>query len=154
MHYFFEDIVIGWSHSFGSLKVERSEMLNYASQYDPRGIHLREEDAINSGARDVSASISFVTALSFKMMAQHIATIPGWTTCSLAVLEMDELRYHHPVCAGDILNSTWEIVEKIASNTTPGIGRVRSRHEVFNQNGDLVLSYWSTSGHRTRPVRG
>ena len=67
--------------------------------------------------------------------------------CDLYLLEaaslgspgVDELRWVKPVRPGDTLRLKSTVLETRASASRPDMGTVRSRSEVYNQHGELVM---------------
>jgi len=53
---------------------------------------------------------------------------------------LDELRWTKPVKAGDALVVEREVIETVRSKSRPGMGMIRTRVTVRNQDGDAVMS--------------
>ena len=58
---------------------------------------------------------------------------------SLGSPGVDEVRWVKPVRPGDTLRLKATVIETHASNSRPDMGTVRSRSEVYNQHGELVM---------------
>lgn len=151
MIYFFEDVVVGWKHAFGKYEVAREDVLDFATKFDPQPFHLKDEAAAQIYFGRVAASGWHSCAIAMRMLVDHWGTIPGWQDAALGALGVDEVRFHKPVYPGDVLNATWEILEKRKSRSRPELGIVKSDHEIFNQDGVKVVSFLSTVGHKRRP---
>ena len=80
----------------------------------------------------------------------------GWHTCAMVMRMMcdaylsqsasvgspgiDNLKWLKPVRPGDTISARRTTLETRASNSKPDIGIVNNLWEVFNQNGELVMS--------------
>jgi acyl dehydratase len=56
-----------------------------------------------------------------------------------------ELKWLKPVYAGDTIDYKSEVVETRVSNSRPGFGVLTLRSSGVNQNGELVLTFLSTT---------
>ena len=56
----------------------------------------------------------------------------------------DEVRFHEPVRAGDVVHVVMEWLEVRASRSKPDRGVVRSRISLVNQDGVTVMSHLDT----------
>jgi acyl dehydratase len=65
------------------------------------------------------------------------ATMQG---TGLAFLEMD-FKIEGPTFAGDTVHVECEVIESRESKSRPDVGLVRTRNQVFKQDGKLVLTY-------------
>jgi acyl dehydratase len=59
---------------------------------------------------------------------------------SLGSPGVDNVRWLKPVRPGDIIRATRKVVETRSSKSRPEMGIVKSLWEVFNQDGDLVMT--------------
>lgn len=130
-----EDLDVGETVDCGSVDVTETEMVEFASRYDPQPIHLDPEQASESMFGDLIAS--------------------GWLTCTLAMRlfvlgyvddvaalggsGMDEIRWRAPVYAGDTLSVTAELVEKTGAGR-PKHETVRIALTGTNQDDTVVLT--------------
>ena len=56
-----------------------------------------------------------------------------------------DLRWLKPVYVGDSIDYASEVVELRASDSRPGVGLMTIRSTGVNQNGDMVISFLSTT---------
>jgi acyl dehydratase len=71
---------------------------------------------------------------------------------ALASPGIDELRWLKPVRPGDVLSLRVTILDARPSRSRPDQGVVRSRVEVLNQHGEVVMSLLPVSLIRRRPT--
>jgi acyl dehydratase len=132
---YWEDLQAGSVRELGTTSVTTDQIKEFARQYDPQPFHLDEEAARHSMFGALCAS--------------------GWQTCGLAMRltvdqllknsssqgspGLDSLKWLKPVFPGDQLSLRHTILEARPLRKRPDTGLVRSRWEMFNQNGDKVL---------------
>ncbi len=132
---YFEDYEVGEVLEYGAQRVEKDDILAFARLYDPGVFHLDEEAAKETMYGGLIAPGFLVTALCLKMWyldapAASNQGSPGW----------DEIRWVKPVRPGDVLSVRAEVMEKRALRSRPGIGVIKMRKTVFNQDGDAVMT--------------
>lgn len=109
-------------------------MLAFAERYDPQPIHGDEEVATESMYGGLVASGWLTGALS----ARLLVTGPMNHTASLGGRGTDELRWHGPVRAGDVLSVTVEVVGRRPGDD-PSVGHTLAA-VTTNDDGEAVLS--------------
>jgi len=133
---FWEDFKVGEVEQIGGKKVERDEVIDFARQFDPQPFHVDEAAAKQSMYGGLIAS--------------------GWHTCSMVMRIMcdayllqsasvgspgiDNLKWLKPVRPGDTIRARRTTLESRTSKSRPEIGIVRNLWEVFNQEGELVMT--------------
>ncbi len=133
---YLEDITVGEKFEFGSYKVTAEEIMDYARRYDPQPIHLDDGAAREAGLGGLIASGWHSTGMYMRMMVDHVLG-SGNTMPSPGV---DEIRWLKPVRPGDVLSIRGEALEARPSRSKPDRGIVRWRYEMFNQDGEAVMS--------------
>ena len=136
----FHDLSVGQTIEIGPRDVSASEIVAFASKYDPQPFHV---DPVRASAGRWGGLIA-----------------SGWLTCSIAmelavrgILEGSEsygspgvemLEWMHPVRPGDVLRLVVTVLEsRVSSSQTTGI--IRWRWELFNQDDVRVLRLVATS---------
>jgi acyl dehydratase len=146
----FEDLVVGHVERFGRYEVTRQEVLDFAARYDPQPFHLDDEAAAKSPLFGrLAASGWHTAAMGMRMAVDH------WTTLGLSTLGaagIEDLRFLSPVFPGDVLRSEEEVLDLRVSASRPGVGIVRSRTTILNQDDVPVLSHVATVFVPRRPV--
>jgi acyl dehydratase len=149
---FFEDIMVGDCVSGGPYPVSAEEIISFAERYDPQPFHLSDEGAANTPFGTLAASGWHTGAMAMAMLVRSWQEVPGRQDASLGAMGIDELRWHQPVRAGDVLRFESEVIEKIDSRSKPKIGIVRTRTTIFNQHDQAVMSFIPIAMWRKRPA--
>ena len=137
---YFEDITVGAKSAFGSYKVTREEVIEFAEKYDPQSFHLTDEAAAKTHFGRLAASGWHTTAMTMAMVVENMLTTKQ---AGLGSPGIDELRWRKPVFPGDTLRCETEVLEKRQSTSRPEMGSFRSQMQVFNQDDEVVLSFIS-----------
>ena len=133
---YFEDYVAGDIHEFGSIAVTGDEIVEFASRYDPQPFHTDRDAARNTEFGGLIASGWQTAGWMMRLVVEHFLS----HVASLASPGVDELRWTKPVRPGDTLSVRATIVETRPSASKPDRGLVRTRFEVLNQRGEVVMS--------------
>jgi acyl dehydratase len=123
-----------------------AEILAFARKYDPQPFHTDPEAASRSIFGGLIASGWHTCAIMMRMTADTIRRNQLATTGSPGV---DSCRWLKPVRPGDTLTGRSRVLEAWPSRTRP-FGFVRSRIELVNQRGEIVLSLIGLSMYRRR----
>jgi acyl dehydratase len=145
---YLEDYLAGATYSFGSVSVSLDEIICFAAQFDPQPIHIDPDHADKGPFGGVIASGWHTAALMMRLYTDHFLT----SVASLASPGVDELRWLNPVRPGDTLSIRIHILEARRSKSKPNQGVVRSRVELVNQLGWVVLSVVPVSLVGCRPA--
>ena len=135
---YFEDIEVGTKNAFGSHLVQRDDVIDFASKFDPQPFHLSDEAAATTHFGRLSASGWHTCAMAMGMVVENFKTNQH---AGLGSPGIDELRWLKPVYPGDTLRCESEILEKTPSRSRPEMGSYRSRLTVFNQDNVAVLTF-------------
>ena len=133
---YWEDFKVGEVEQIGGKQVDREELIEFAKQFDPQPFHVDEAAAKQSIYGGLIASGWHTCAMVMRMMCDaylsHAASVgsPG----------IDNLKWLKPVRPGDTISARRTTLETRASKSKPDIGIVNNLWEVFNQNGEMVMS--------------
>mgnify|MGYP003383494539 CR=1 FL=1 len=144
---YFEDVTVGQKACFGSYQVTREEVLEFASKYDPQPFHLSDEAAAGTHFGRLSASGWHSCAMAMSMLVEHFKEVGH---AGLGSPGIDELRFLRPVYPGDTLHVESEVLEKRRSHSKPEMGSYRSRVELINQDGVVVVRFTAIDLIRVR----
>ena len=133
--YFWEDFYPGQVREIGGYSLSEEEIIEFAGKYDPQPFHLDKDKAQQSYFGGLIAS-GWQTA---SMCMRMICDLYLLEAASLGSPGVDEVRWVKPVRPGDTLRLKSTVLETRASNSRPDMGTVRSRSEVYNQHGELVM---------------
>lgn len=145
---YFEDIEVGNRRQFGSYRVTREEVIEFARKYDPQPFHLSDEAAAKTHFGRLSASGWHTCAM---MMSMLVENLKETRQAGLGSPGQDELRWLKPVYPGDTLSLDIEVLDKRASQSRPEMGSYRSRITVLNQDGVAVMTTIAIGLIATRP---
>jgi acyl dehydratase len=147
---YFEDIETGQVDRFGAYPVTREDVLDFATRFDPQPFHTDDEAAAKSPLFGKLAASGWHTAsIGMRMTVDHMESV-GLRTLGAAGVE--DLRFLAPVYPGDTLRAEAEVLETRTSASRPGVGIVRSRTTIFNQDDKPVLSHVATVFIPRRPA--
>lgn len=134
---YFEDVAVGDTFvSQTTYQVTAEEIKIFATQWDPQRYHLDEAEA-KKVVGQLFAPAMLTLCISFKLTHDS-----GYFEISPAAgLGLDEIRLPKPVFVNDQLQVKVTIVAKRDSQSRPGLGVLSHKTEVFNQHGEVVLSY-------------
>lgn len=133
---FYEDIVVGKETTFGSYTVDKDEVIDFASKYDPQSFHIDEEAAKASVFGALCASGWHTSAMMMRMLVDYM-TREG--VAGMGSPGIDNLRWLKPVFPGDTLSVTQTTIEKRESKSRPTIGLVKDENTIINQHGEPVM---------------
>lgn len=144
---YFEDMLVGEIRRFGTYRVTREEVIDFASRYDPQPFHLSDEEAAKTHFGKLAASGWHTCAMTMAMMVAHFH---DERQAGLGSPGVDELRFLKPVYPGDVLRCESELLEKRLSRSRPDMGSMRTRIRTFNQHDEQVLGFIGISLIRAR----
>jgi len=133
---FFEDITIGDTAEFGSYKVTKEEVIEFASKYDPQPFHLDEDAAKQSVFGSLCASGWHSCAMTMRMLVDQMRSVG---MASMGSPGMDSIKWVRPVMVGDTLSVKTKVTAKRESKSRPNIGFLKATYEVSNQHGKTVM---------------
>lgn len=133
---YWEDFKAGEVEQIGQRRVDKDEIVAFARQFDPQPFHVDEAAADASMFGGLIASGWHTCSLVMRMMCDAYLL----DSASLGSPGIDKLRWLKPVRPGDTLRARRTTLETRASKSKPEVGIVSNLWEVFNQNGELVMS--------------
>lgn len=132
---YFEDYVVGTSCEYGPVRVDETEAIRFAEQFDPQPFHVDGNAAATGPFGGLTASGWYTCALMMRLLAEHYLSAAS----SLGSPGIDELRWLLPVRPGDELVLRTTVENRRVSRSKPDRGLVSTRVELVNQAGDVVL---------------
>src|SRR5579859_7681195 len=145
---YFEDFAEGLTIELGSVAFTSEGIMAFARQYDPQPMHTDPERAAESIYGGLIAS-GWQTAASY--MRLLVDAVLGQSE-SLGSPGIDKLRWLKPVRPGDTLSARFIVLEAKPSRSRPDRGIVRSRGEMVNQSGEVVMDLEAVNFFSTRPT--
>jgi acyl dehydratase len=135
-HLYFEDFIVDSVDEYGPRLVTREEIIAFASEFDPQPMHLDEEAARASMLGGIAASGWHSCAIVMRMICDWFVN----DSASMGGPGVEEVKWLRPVRPGDRLTLRRTIAAKRASASRPEMGFVTFQFELFNQNGDCVVT--------------
>ena len=136
IRYHWEDFEVGKVREFGHCEVTREAVLEFASRYDPQPFHLDDSAAAASLFGKLAASGWHTAAMAMRMMCDGYLL----ESASMGSPGVERLAWPAPVFPGDVLRMRTTVLESRPLASRPAVGLVRSRSEVLNQNGQVVMT--------------
>ncbi len=130
-----EDFEVGQRMEGGSRTVSAEEIVAFAAQWDPQPFHIDESAAKASIFGGLVASGWHTACIAMRLAVDGIVR----EVANLGSPGVDEIRWLVPVRPGDTLTLSVQIVEKEPSSR-PDRGKVKIRHELRNQKGEVVMT--------------
>jgi acyl dehydratase len=146
--YYYEDLAATASDNIGSRNVSRDDILRFAREFDPQPFHVDEEAAKQSPFGGLIASGWMTCSMVMRMMCDAYLL----ESASLGSPGIDNVRWLVPVRPGDTISVVRKTMEARKSASKPDRGIIRSRWEVSNQHGELVMSMEGLGIFRCRPA--
>lgn len=143
---FFEDVLVGDVALGEPITLTEDAIIAFGRAFDPQPFHTDPVAAASGPFGGLIASGWHLPAL---IMKQLVEASPFGAT-PIVGLGVDELRWLHPVRAGDHLTVRREVVSAKRSRSKPDRGVVRTLFEVTNQAGVKVISYYTLTQVRAR----
>ena len=134
--YFWEDFKTGERKNIGSVVVDKNEVIEFATRYDPQPFHVDEDAAKKSIYGGLIASGWHTCAMVMRLMCDAYLL----ESASLGSPGLENVRWLRPVRPGDTLTAYRTIEETRVSSSRPDRGIVKTLWEVENQKGELVLA--------------
>ena len=144
---YFEDYLPGTTAEYGPILVDEAQVVGFAREFDPQPFHVDPGEAANGPFGGLIASGWHTCALMMRLFAQEYLS----PVSSLGSPGVDELRWILPVRPGDELRLRTTVEEARRSASKPDRGFVRTRIELVNQAGDVVLRMVAMNLISTRP---
>jgi len=123
--YYWEDFAVGTVREFGGMKLEKADMIRFATDWDPQPFHVDEEAAKRSPYGGLIASGWQTCAAAMRMCCDAYLL----DAASVGSPGVESVRWVKPVRPGDTLTV----------KSKPGVGLVKNRWQLFNQDGEEVM---------------
>jgi len=146
---FLEDLTVGEIIKTPTIEITESEIIEFASRYDPQFMHTDPKAAVDGPFHGQIASGWHTAAIAMRLMVD--ARILG--SEPLIGLGVDDLRWPKPVRPGDTIEAQIEIAAIHRSHSKPGFGIVRLKLTARNQNGEVVLTMSPSTWVPSRSAR-
>lgn len=131
---YFEDLHVGQTFPTDSIEVTATEVVEFASRYDPQPFHLDAAAARTSVFGGLVASGWLTGALTMRLIVRGKMQLAG----GLIGLGADSIHWPRAVRPGDRISAVSEIIALRTSEKKPQHGIVKIRTTTSNQHGEVV----------------
>jgi acyl dehydratase len=130
---YLDDLQVGQRFSTGTYALDESQVIAFASQFDPQPFHLDAAAARHTVFEGLVASGWHTAAITMRLLVAGGLPIAGGL-----VGRAGEISWPKPTRPDDILRVESEVLEITQSRSTPERGMVKVRSETRNQRGEVV----------------
>jgi acyl dehydratase len=125
----------------GSFTMSEADIIAFAEKYDPQPFHIDPVGAKDGPFGGLIASGWHTTSMTMRQLVDH------WISpeSSLGAAGIDDIRWPKPVRPGDTLHVRATIIEARRSASKPDRGIIKSRVELTNSGGDVVMTLTATN---------
>lgn len=144
--WYWEDFTEGLTMEFGPKKVERDEVIDFATKFDPQPFHLSEEAGKASLFKGLAASGWHTAGMVMRMMCDGFIL----DSSSLGSPGLDGLKWLKPVLVGDEIRARMRVLATRPMKSKPHVGLVQTVWEAINQRDEvvMVIESWAMFGRR------
>lgn len=139
---YFDDFEIGQRFKTVSFTVDKVDVVDFASRWDPQPFHIDEEAAKASLFGGLTACSAHIFSIFCRIAPQWLFHVDLQV---MAGLGFDAMRIHKPVYAGDTLYCMVNVDQLKASRTKPDRGIVTNFCQLYNQHDECVFEVYSTA---------
>lgn len=132
---YFEDLTIGQTFKAGPTVVTESEVIAFASKYDPQPFHTDAAKAKDTFFGELVASGWHTAAMTMRMILEASPPMKG----GMVGRTIEKMNWPRPVRPGDELSLTIEILELFPASKLPTHGMMRTKNTVTNQHGKTAM---------------
>jgi acyl dehydratase len=143
---YFEDFPTGEVKVIGTKRVEADEIIAFARDFDPQPMHTDPEAAKASYFGGLIASGWHTCAMLMRIMCDGFLL----ESASMGSPGVDSVKWIRPVRPGDTLTVTRTTLSARASSSRPEMGIVKTRYDITNQAGELVMEMVGNGMFRRR----
>jgi acyl dehydratase len=131
-----EDFTPGRVFEHGPRRVPRGEMVAFAAEFDPQPMHLDEAAAEHTMLDGLAASGWYLCCILMRMCTDAFVL----DSSSMGAPGVDEVRWLLPVRPDDELSLRATVLDTRASKSRLDMGFVRFEFELFNAQGQRVMT--------------
>lgn len=145
---YFEDFPEGLSFDLGTFSLSADEIIAFARQYDPQPMHVDPEAARASIYGGLIASGWHTAACYMRVLVDGVIA----DSASMGSPGVENIRWLKPVRPDQTLHGRCTILESRLSNSRPDWGIVRTRGEVLDQTGEVLMRLEAVNFFARRPL--
>jgi acyl dehydratase len=139
---FFEDFAPGRVFELGTRVLSQGDIVAFASDWDPQGIHLSGDAAFGG----LIASGWQTVCVWMRLYVDEVLN----RAAMLSAPGVEEIRWLRPVRPGMPLRGRTTILDSWPSEGAPGRGTIRLRGELLDEDGEPVMTMLARGHARLR----
>lgn len=141
---YFDDLKVGMSADLDPVTIDKDKMIAFAKEYDNVPLHTDEEYAKTTpfGGLIAPGFMSFLEVWASYLKIDYYGE-------ELLAGKSTRMEWFKPVYPGDVLTGKASITNLVKRNERNGLAELTI--DIYNQNGDLVLSDVTESVVKCRP---
>ena len=133
---YYEDYEVGATYELGSYSLSETDIVEFASRYDPQPFHLDREAAAKSPYGGIIASGWHSACAMMRLMVDHFVS----ANAGLGSPGLDEIRWLKPTRPDALLTVRITVRDKRRSRSKPDRGIFFHEVEVVDAAGDTVMT--------------
>ena len=133
---FLDDLYVGQRFTSGTYRIDEERIKAFAAEFDPQPMHLDEAAAEHTMLGGLAASGWYLCCILMRMCADAFVL----DSSSMGAPGVDEVRWLLPVRPDDELSLRATVLDTRASKSRPDMGFVRFEFELFNAQGQRVMT--------------
>jgi acyl dehydratase len=130
---YFNDIKIGQKFTTSTYEFTKSNIIEFAKQFDPQPFHLNEDSGKASIFGGLVASGWHIGSATMRLIIGNEAPIAGGL-----ISRGGEVKWLNPARPGDVIHVESEVIDKIPSKSNPNKGTVLIQSKTINQNNYVI----------------
>jgi acyl dehydratase len=146
---YFEDFRVGEVLQLGSRTVSDADIIAFGREFDPQPFHVDPARAKESVFGGLIASGWHTASLFMRLLVDGFIDQVAESFGSPGV---DKVEWLKPVRPGDTLSGRITIMELIPSKSRADRGTIKTRGEMINQKGELVMTIRGVGFFGRRPA--
>ncbi len=134
---YWDDLEIGQIYESGTLKLDKNQIIEFASTFDPQPMHTDEEQAKDTFFGQLVGSGWHTLSSTIRLMAEA----KPFGNTPLIGMEVDKVRFMKPLLPGATLQAKMEVVDLRASKRSER-GYVRVHVTTLADGQPLLSQEW------------
>ena len=145
--YYWEDFFKGQVIDCGMMTISESDILEFASQYDPQRFHISKAEAEHTIFKGLIASGWQTGSFMMRMVCDSFMT----NSSSIGSPGLESLKWIKPVRPGDTLRTVVEVLDTRPLNSKPHLGMILSKWSCYNQHDEITTTIEAWNMFEKRP---
>lgn len=145
---YLDDFEAGRSYELGSFTLTETEIIDFATRFDPQAFHVDPEAAKDSMFGGLIASGWHTVACVMRLMVDNL--IPAKS--ALGSPGIDKLRWLKPVRPGIEYRAVYTVDSVRDSTSKPDRGLITTTTDLYDPDGEKVMTFSGVGMYLKRPA--